>query len=64
MIDDNIKLKQTRNLLNALTRDENRVFYGGGRITKTLINKIKKSDYQKDMTFLLSIGSWIIRKKR
>ena len=46
------QLKQTRNHFNALTRNDNSVFYGNDRITKTLINKAEKSDYLKDKVLL------------
>ena len=45
MDDKKAKLKQVRNLYNALTRNENRVFYDTDRITKRLTNKAKKSYY-------------------
>lgn len=46
------QLKQTRNHFNAPTRNDNSVFYGTDRITKTLINKAEKSDYLKDKVLL------------
>ena len=52
MVDKKIKLKQTRNLFNALTRNDNCVFYGADRITKSRINKDKKSDYPKRKVLL------------
>ena len=42
MNEDIIVLKKVKNLFNALTRDENIVFYGADEITKTLVKKIKK----------------------
>ena len=48
MKDKKIKLKQIRNLFNALTS----VLYNADRTTKTQINKAKKSGYPKDKVFL------------
>ena len=43
--------KQTKNLFNKLITDENSVFYAADRINKTLINKGRKSSYEKDKVF-------------
>ena len=43
--------KQTKNLFNKLITDENSVFYAADRIIKTLINKGRKSSYEKDKVF-------------
>ena len=40
--EDKKKLKQTKNLFNALTRSENSVFYGADRIKKKKINNANK----------------------
>ena len=45
------KLKQSRNLFKKLIKDEKSVFHVTDRITKTLLNKARKSLYQKDKTF-------------
>ena len=51
MSEDKIKLKQARNLFNALTRNEKSIFYGADRIINNLVKKAKKSDYQKYKAF-------------
>lgn len=43
--------KQIKNLFNKLITDENSVFYAADRINKTLINKGRKSSYEKDKVF-------------
>ena len=48
MSEDILELKQARNLFSALTRNENINFYGADEIPKTLIGKIKTSDYEKE----------------
>ena len=40
------------NLFNALIEDKNSVFYVTDQITKSLINKAKKSSYAKDKVFV------------
>ena len=45
------KLKQSRNLFKKLIKDEKSVFNVTDRTTKTLLNKVRKSLYQKDKTF-------------
>ena len=63
------KLKQATNLFNALTRKERSIFYGADRITKSLVRKVKKSNYKvkpKVKLFLLFVKNWmkkIARKK-
>ena len=43
--------KQIKNLFNKLITDENSIFYAADRINKTLINKGRKSSYEKDKVF-------------
>ena len=43
--------KQIKHLFNKLITDENSVFYAADRINKTLINKGRKSSYEKDKVF-------------
>lgn len=63
------KLKQATNFFNALTRKERSIFYGADRITKSLVRKVKKSNYKvkpKVKLFLLFVKNWmkkIARKK-
>ena len=63
------KLKQPTNFFNALTRKERSIFYSADRITKSLVRKVKKSNYKvkpKVKLFLLFIKNWmkkIARKK-
>ena len=45
------KLKQSRNLFKKLIKDEKSVFNVTDRTTKTLLNKVRKSLYQKDKAF-------------
>lgn len=44
-------LKQIKNLFKKLIKDVKSVFYTADRITKTLLNKCRKSLYQKDRIF-------------
>ena len=43
--------KQIKNLFRKLINDENSVFFSSDRINKTLINKGRKSSYEKDKVF-------------
>ena len=43
--------KQIKNLFRKLTNDENSAFFSSDRINKTLINKGRKSSYEKDKIF-------------
>ena len=52
MDDKKIKLKQTKNPFNTVTRNKNSVFYSADRLTKTQINNTKKCEYPKDKVFL------------
>ena len=45
------KLKQSKNLFKKLIEDEKSVFYAADRINKTLLDKARKSFYQKDQIF-------------
>ena len=44
--------KRTKNLYNVLKEDEESVFFASEKITKQLIKKLKKSNYEKDNVFL------------
>ena len=44
--------KRTKNLYNALKEDEESVVFASEKITKQLIKKVKKSNYEKDNVFL------------
>ena len=46
------KLKQTKNLFNKLIKDEKSIFHAAYRITRTLLNKARKSLYEKDKDFI------------
>ena len=43
--------KQAKNLFKKLVNDQNSVFYWSDKITKTLLNKGRKSSYEKDKVF-------------
>ena len=43
--------KQMKNLFKKLVKDENSVFFSSDRINKTLLNKGRKSSYEKDKVF-------------
>ena len=45
------KQKQVKNLFKKLINDQNSVFYSSDKITRTLLNKGRKSPYQKDKVF-------------
>ena len=45
------QLKQTKNLFKKLIKDEKSISYAAGRITRTLLNKARKSLYEKDKVF-------------
>ena len=45
------ELKQTKNLFKELIKDEKSIFYVADRITRTLLNKARKSLYKKDKVF-------------
>ena len=44
--------KRSKNLYNALKKDEESVLFASERINKQLIKKIKRSKYEKDIIFL------------
>lgn len=46
------KLKQTRNLLKALTINKNSALQGENELTKNLIREVRQSNYEKDCLFL------------
>ena len=43
--------KQVKNLFKKLINDQNSVFYSIDKITRTLLNKGRKSSYEKDKIF-------------
>ena len=43
--------KQVKNLFKKLINDQNSVFYSSNKITRTLLNKGRKSSYEKDKVF-------------
>ena len=43
--------KQLKNLFKKLVNDQNSIFYSADRINKTLLNKGRKSSYEKDKVF-------------
>ena len=43
--------KQMKNLFQKLINDEKSVFFSSDRLTKTLLNKGRKSSYEKDKVF-------------
>ena len=43
--------KQLKNLFKKLINDKNRVFYSSDRINKTLLNKGRRSSYERDKVF-------------
>ena len=45
------KQKQVKNLFKKLINDQNSVFYSSDKITRTLLNKGRKSSYEKDKVF-------------
>ena len=46
------KIKRTKNLYDALKKDEESVVFSSEKITKQLIKKPKRSGYEKDKVFL------------
>ena len=45
---DDVKLKQTKNLFNLLSNNEFSVFYATDKVTRSLLNKARKSFYSRD----------------
>ena len=45
------KLRQVKNLLKKLIKDEKSVFYAAHRIGRTLLNKARQSLYEKGKVF-------------
>ena len=45
------KLKQTKNWFKNLSKMKKSIFYATDRITRTLLNKARKSLYKKDKVF-------------
>ena len=48
---DDSDLKKTRNLFKKLINDQNSVFYSADKINRTLLNRSRKSAYEKDRVF-------------
>ena len=48
---DDSKLKQTRNLFKKLINDQNSIFYSADNISRTLLNRSRKSAYDKVRVF-------------
>ena len=46
------KLKQTKNLLKKFIKDKKTIFYATNRITKTLLNKARKSLHETERFFI------------
>ena len=46
------KQKQVKNLFKKLINDQNSAFYSSDKITRTLLNKGRKSSYEKDKVFI------------
>ena len=51
MIDKMDEQKQAKNLFKKLINDQNSVFYSSDKITRILLNKGRKSSYEKDKVF-------------
>ena len=49
------KLKQTKSVFRKLIKDEKSIFYASDRITKTLLNKARKSLYEKKIRSFINI---------
>ena len=45
------KQKQVKNSFKKLINDQNSVFYSSDKISRTLLNKARKSSYEKDKDF-------------
>ena len=45
------KLKQAKNLFKKFIKEKKTIFYATNRITRTLLNKARKSLHEKDMFF-------------
>ena len=50
--EEDIDNKKTKNLYNALVKDQNSTFYATDRITNNLLNKARVSIYLKDKLFV------------
>ena len=51
VLQDMDKLKQTKKWFKKLIKDEKSIFYAMDRITRTLLNKARKSLHEKDKVF-------------
>ena len=51
--------KQLKSLFKKLINDQNSIFYAADRINSTLLNKGRKSSYEKDKVFI----DYLIRLK-
>ena len=54
--------KKTKNLYNALVRDQKSVFYATDKITNNLINKARTSTYAKDRVFVTILKRLIVKR--
>ena len=59
---DEIDGKKTKNLYNALVRDQKSVFYATDKITNNLINKARTSTYAKDRVFVTILKRLIVKR--
>ena len=50
--EEDIDNKKTKNLYNALVRDQRSIFYATDKITNNLVNKARVSSYPKDKVFV------------
>ena len=50
--EEDIDNKKTKNLYNALVKDQNSIFYATDRITNNLLNKARVFVYPKDKVFV------------
>ena len=46
-----LKKKQLKNLYNKLLKNENSVLFAADKINQRLLNRLKKSSYEKDQVF-------------
>ena len=52
IIEEDTDNKKTKNLYNALFKDQKSIFYATDRITNNLLNKARVSTYPKDKVFV------------
>ena len=56
--EETIDNKKTKNLYNALVRDQRSIFYATDKITNNLINKARVSSYPKHKVFVNIYKGW------